>query len=326
MRTARAKEMLVVFGASLLALCASGAMAQAYPAKPVRLVVPFAAGGGTDVIGRMIAQKVSEAWGQQMVVDNRAGGGSVIGTELVARSAPDGYTLLLTAPPFTTNAALLPKLPYDSLKDFAPITLAALAPLIVVVHPSLPVRSVKDLVALAKSRPGQLSYGSSGNGGPQHLAGELFKSMAAVDMLHVPYKGGAPATVDLVGGQVQLGFSSMLTVLSFVKAGRLRALAVTGARRSAIMPELPTVAESGFRGYETTTWYGIFARAGTPPAIITSLNSDIARALNLRDVKERLASEGAEVVASSPAAFAAFVQAEIERVRKLSKFSTIKLD
>lgn len=329
MRTGHGKKLLVSAISvliSVLSLCTSGALAQGYPAKTVRMVVPFAAGGGTDVIGRMIAQKLAETWGQQMVVDNRAGGGSVIGTEVVARSAPDGYTLLLTAPPFTTNAALLTKLPYDSLQDFAPVILAALAPLIVVVHPSLPVRSIKDLVTVAKAHPGQLSYGSSGNGGPQHLAGELFKSMAGVDMVHIPYKGGAPATVDLVGGQVQLGFSSMLTVLSFVKSGRLRPLAVTGPQRSAILPELRTVAESGFPGYETTTWYGILARAGTPPAIIASLNADIARVLNLRDIKDRLANEGAEIGAGSPAAFATFLQTEIARVRKLSKSAVIKLD
>ena len=311
---------------SALLLWTPGAGGQTYPAKTVRMVVPFAAGGGTDLIGRLLAQKLTEAWGQQMVVDNRAEGGSVIGTEVVARSAPDGYTLLLTAFPFTTNAALLPKLPYDSLQDFAPVTLAALAPLIVVVHPSLPVRSTKDLVAVARARPGQLSYGSSGNGGPQHLAGELFKSMAGVDMVHIPYKGGAPATVDLVGGQVQVGFSSMLTVMTFVKSGRLRAIAVTSARRSAILPELPTIAESGYPGYETTTWYGILVRAGTPASVISILNADLARALKLPEIRDRLATEGAEAVSNSPAAFAAFLQAEIERVRKLSKIAVLKLD
>ncbi len=312
--------------AGTFALYTSDALAQPFPAKPVRMIVPFAAGGGTDVIGRLVAQKLVEAWGQQVVVENRAGGGSVIGTEIVARSAPDGYSLLLTAPPFTTNAALLPKLSYDSLRDFAPITLAAFAPLIVVVHPSLPVRSVKDLVAIAKARPGQLSYGSSGNGGPQHLAGELFKSMAGVELTHIPYKGGAPATVDLVGGQVQIGFSSMLTVLTFVKSGRLRPIAVTSLQRSAVMPELPTVAESGFASYETTTWYGILTRAGTPPAVVASLNTDVARALKSPEIRDRLASEGAEVAANSPTAFAAFLQTEIERVRKLAKFTVIKLD
>ena len=316
----------LVLSALAFVLCAAGALAQSFPAKPVRMVVPFAAGGGTDIIGRLVAQKVTEAWGQQMLVENRAGGGSVIGTEAVARSAADGYMLLLAAPPFTTNAALLPKLPYDSLQDFAPVILVATAPLIVVVHPSLPARSIKELVAIAKARPGQLSYGTSGNGGPQHLAGELLKSMAGIDLLHVPYKGGGPAVVDLVGGQVQLAFASTLTALPFVKVGRLRAIAVTGARRSAILPDLPAVAEAGFPGYETTTWYGILARGGTPPAVIATLNADIARALNLPEVKDRLASEGAEVVGGTPAAFAAFIQAEIARVRKLAKTTVIKLD
>ncbi len=315
-----------ILTATILLLWTGSATAQTYPAKTVRLLVPFAAGGGTDVIGRLLAQKLTDAWGQQMVVDNRAGGGSVIGTEVVARSAPDGYTLLLAAPPFTTNAALLPKLPYDSLQDFAPVTLVALAPLIVVIHPSLPVSSIKELVAVAKARPGQLSYGSSGNGGPQHLAGELFKSMAGIDMAHIPYKGGAPATVDLVGGHVQIGFSSMLTVLSFVKSGRLRAIAVTGAQRSAIMRDLPTIAESGYSGYETTTWYGVLGRTGTSPAIISTLNADMARALKSPDIRDKLAQEGAEVIANSPAAFGAFVQTEIDKVRKLSKTTTIKLD
>jgi len=289
-------------------------------------MVAFAAGGGTDLIGRMLAQKLSAAWGQQVVVENRAGGGSVIGTEVVARSAPDGYYLLLATTPFTTNAALLPKLPYDSLQDFAPVSLVVSAPLIVVVHPSLPVRSVKDLVAVARARPGQLSFATSGNGGPQHLAGELFKSMARIDMLHIPYKGGAPAVVDIVGGQVQVGFSSLLSSLSFVKSGRLRPIAVTSVQRSAIMPNLPTIAESGYPGYETTTWWGILVRAGTPPAVISTLNAELARTLNSSDIKERLAAEGAEAVVSSPSAFATFLQEEIERVRKLSKFTEIKLD
>ncbi|MBI3939062.1 MAG: hypothetical protein HY323_18975 [Betaproteobacteria bacterium] len=196
--------------------------AQAYPVKAVRIVVPFSAGGGTDIIARLLAQKLSEAWGQQVVVDNRAGGGAVIGTEIVAKSGPDGYTLLLTANPHTANPVLNARLPYDALRDFAAVTMVASAPLIVVVHPSLPVRSVRELIAFAAARPGQLSYGSSGNGGPQHLAGELFKSMARIDMVHVPYKGSAPATTDLLAGQVQVGFSSMLTVLPHVKTSGMR--------------------------------------------------------------------------------------------------------
>ena len=302
------------------------AFAQPYPGRAVRIVVPFAAGGGVDVVARLMAPRLTEIWGQQVVIDNRGGGGSVIGTEAVARSAPDGHTLLLTAPPFTTNAALLPRLPYDPYSDFTPVTLAAVAPLILVVHPSLPARSVKDLTAIARARPGQLVYGSSGNGGPQHLAAELFKSMAGIDIVHVPYKGAGPATVDLVGGQVQVGFSAILTVGTFVKAGRLRALAVTGAQRSPILPELPTVAETGFPGYETTSWYGLFTRGGTPAPVIAKLNADVSRALQGPDIRERLATEGATVVGGTSAEFADFIRAEIGRVRKLSSVAVIRLD
>ena len=314
----------LVFVAVLLPAM-TAAQAQTFPSKPVRVVVPFAAGGGADIIARVMAQKLTDAWGQQVIVDVRAGGGSVVGTEIVARSAPDGYTLLYAANPFSTNAALLANLPYDSLRDFAPITMVASAPLIVVVHPSLPARSIKELIAIAKTRHGQLSYGTSGNGGPQHLAGELFKSMAGDDMVHVPYKGGAPATTDLVGGQIQIGFNSMVTVLPFVKSGRLRPLAVTSSQRTTSMPELPTIAESALAGYEAMTWWGILARAGTPAATIGALTTEIVRVLKSQEIRDRFEGTG-EVVANSPAAFAAFLQAEIERVRKLSKSTTIKLD
>jgi len=307
-------------------LSLSAAHAQTYPTKQVRMIVPFAAGGGTDVIARLIAQKLGDGWGQPVLVENRGGGGSVIGTEVVARSAPDGYVLLLTAFPFTTNAALMPRLPYDSIRDFAPVTLAAAAPLIVVVHPSQPVHSIKDLVALAKSNPGQPSYASSGNGGPQHLAGELFNSMAGVSMTHVPYKGTGALTSDLVGGHVPMSFSSMLAVMSLVKNGQLRAIAVTGSQRSAIAPDLPTVAEAGLKGYEMITWYGVLTRAGTPPAVLNTLSTAIARAVKLPEIRDKLAAEGAETIGSTPAAFAAFIKAEIERMQALGKTTEIKLE
>ncbi len=309
-----------------LACAAPLTMAQGYPGKAVRMVVPFAAGGGTDVIARLIAQKLADGWGQPVLVENRGGGGSVIGTEMVAKSAPDGHTLLLTAFPFTTNAALMPKLPYDTIRDFAPVTLAAAAPLIVVVHPSLPVRSIKDLIALAKAKPGQLSYASSGNGGPQHLAGELFNSMAAVSTTHVPYKGTGAATSDLVGGHVPMSFSSMLAVMSLVKNGQLRAIAVTGSQRSAIVPDLPTVAEAGLKGYEMTTWYGVLTRAGTPGAVLNTLSTEIARVVKLPEIRDKLAAEGAETIGSTPAAFATFIKAEIERVQALGKTTEIRLE
>jgi tripartite-type tricarboxylate transporter receptor subunit TctC len=249
-----------------------------------------------------------------------------LGTSLAARSAPDGYTLLMAAPPFTTNAALVPKLPYDPMRDFTPVMLMTYAPLVVVVHPSVPARSVQELIALAKSRPGHLSYASSGNGGPSHLAGELFKSMAGVDMVHVPYKGSAPAAADLVAGHVQVGFGDLLSSLPFIKSGQMRAIAVTSAKRVTVFSELPTVAESGVAEFETLTWSGMLAPAGTPPAVIAAINADFARALKTPEVRDKLAAEGTTVVADDPASFATFMKGEIEKVTRLSKVATLKID
>ena len=309
-----------------LTLSPFAAQGQQFPDKAIRLVVPYAAGGGTDIIARLLARKLSDGWGHGVVVDNRAGGGTIIGTELVARSAADGHTLLLTANPYITNAVLNPKLSYDPARDFAPITMVASAPLLLVVNPTLPVRSIGELTAYAKERPGRLSFGSSGNGGPQHLAGELYKSMAGVEMVHIAYKGSAPAGTALLGGEVQVGFVTMTFVTPFVKAGRLRALAVTSLERSTLMPELPTISESGLAGYEAAAWYGVFAPTGTPRAIATTLNAEITRVARLAEIRDRLAKEGAEVVANDSAGFAAFLQAETERVRKLAEFTAIKLD
>lgn len=312
----------------LLVLCAMGpaAFAQDYPTKPVRLIVPFAAGGGTDILARLIAQKLTESWGRNVVVDNRPGGGSVIGSELVARSTPDGYTLLLTANPHTSNPALVAKLPYDTLRDFTAVTMLASAPLLLVVHPSLPARTVGELITHAKARPNQLSYASSGNGGPQHLAGELFKHMAGVQMVHVPYKGTAPATTDLIAGQVQVAFSSLLTVLPHTKAGKLRGLAISSASRSEANPEFPTVAESGVPGFEATTWYGVLAPGATPRATVAKIQSDIARALGTADLKERLSRDGLQPVGSKPEEYAAFIRQEIEKVKSLARTAAIKPD
>ena len=307
--------------------CASVVAAEiVFPSKPVRIIVPFAPGGGTDLIARALAQKLSEAWGQQALIDNRAGGGTVIGSDMVAKSAADRHTLLLTANPHTTNPALHPKLPYDTLRDFAGITQIAASPLILTVHPSLPARSVRELITVAKQRPGQLSYGTSGNGGPQHLAGEMFKVMAGVAMVHVPYRGGAPAIADLLAGQTQLMFGSTFTVIPQNTAGRLRALAVTSAQRSAALPNLPTVAEAALPGYAMTTWYGLFAPAATPRAVITKLHADVARALKMPDVIERLTRDGSEPVASEPAVFDAHVRTEIENARRIVKASGMRLD
>jgi len=317
----------IVWTLAVAGLVASPAvLAQHYPEKPVRVVVPFAAGGGTDIIARMISQKLSEAWGHNVVVDNRPGGGTVIGAELVARSTPDGYTLLLTANPQSSNPALLPKLPYDTVRDFAPVTMVASAPLLLVVHPTLPVRTVQELIAHAKSRPGKLTYASSGNGGPQHLAGELFKHMAGVTMLHVPYRGSAPAVADLLGGQVQLSFASLLTALPHTRTGKLRALGLSSAKRLTSNPDIPTVAETGVPGFELVTWYGVFAPAATPRSVVAKIQGDMARVLAGAEVRDRLARSGVQSVGSRPGEFRAYFLKEIEKVRKLVRAAVIKRD
>ncbi|MCC6531680.1 MAG: tripartite tricarboxylate transporter substrate binding protein [Burkholderiales bacterium] len=313
--------------AAVAAACGARAAEVAdFPSRPVRMVVPFSAGGGTDIIARLIAAKLAEKWQQAVIVDNRPGGGSVIGSDLVARASPDGHTLLLTANPHSSNPALHPKLPYDTVRDFAAVTQVASAPLLLASHPALALGTVKELIALARVKPGSLSYGSSGNGGPQHIAGELFKSMAAVDIVHVPYKGSAPATTALLGGQVQLGFTSLLAVLPHVKAGKLRALATTGASRSPALPEIPTIAESGLPGYATTTWYGVFTTGGTPRGVVEALNRAVVEALRAAEVRERLARDGSVIVADSPQAFHRFIVAEIEQVRRLARQSGMKIE
>ncbi len=314
------------FASLLLGLGMTGVAAQgsaSYPDKPVRIVVPFNPGGAVDITTRLIASKLQ--WPHQVVIDNRGGGGSVIGTDLVARSPADGYTLLMTAPPFTTNAALHAKLPFDSLTAFKPVILTASAPLIVMVHPSLPVNSIKELIDYAKANPKKLSFGSSGNGGPQHLGGELFNSMAGVEILHVPYKGSGPATADLLGGHVQVAFGDLLAALNHIKDGRLRALAVTSARRSSFLPDIPTVAET-LPGYETMTWYGLLAPAATPDAVVARLNAYIGAALRLKEVTENLQSKGNEVIAGTPAEFGVFIRNEIDKVKALSKVANIRIE
>ncbi len=305
-------------------LCAGFQSAQGaevtFPTKLVRIIVPFAPGGGTDLIARSLAQKLSEGWGQQVMIDNRSGGGTVIGSDMVAKSAPDGHTLLLSANPHTTNPALHAKLPYDTLRDFAGITQIVNSPLVLTVHPSLPARGVRELIALAKQRPGQLSYGTSGNGGPQHLAGELFKFMAVIALIHVPYKGGALA------GHLQLVFGSTFLMIPQTNAGRLRALAVTSAARSPVLPQVPTIAEAALPGYAITTWYGLFAAAATPRPLITKLHADVTRALKTPEVIKRLTRDGSDPVGSDPAAFDAYVRAEIEKARRIVKASGMRLD
>jgi tripartite-type tricarboxylate transporter receptor subunit TctC len=301
----------------LCAFCAvlptAAAAAADYPTKPIRLVVAQAPGGNADIVARAVAQKIGEALRQQVVIDNRGGGGGVIGAEVVAHAAPDGYTLLLVSSAFGVNPSLQQRLPYDPIASFAPITLVAFSPDILVVHPAVPVRTVKDLIALARAKPGSLNFGSSGSGGSTHLAGELFKHLARVDMVHVPYKGAAAALIDLIAGNVQLMFASMPSAIGHVRASKLRAIAVTSVKRSIALPDLPTVAESGLADFETTAWQGMFAPAGTPPRIIATLNSEVARAVRSPDLRDRLVTEGSEPVGNSPNEFSAYVKREIKR-------------
>ena len=299
--------------------------AAAYPAKPVRLVVAFAPGGPADILGRLIAQSLSESWGQQVVVENRAGAGGTIGSDVVAKAPADGYHLLMVSSAFAISAALYSKLPFDPVADFAPVTLMVTVPSVLVVHPSLPVTSVKSLLALAKSKPGDLAFPSSGNGTVGHLAGELFKNMSGATLLHVPYKGTGPALVGLVSGETQLMFSNVLPVLPHVKSGRLKALAVTDAKRSPILPQLPTIAESGVPGYEVTGWFGIVAPAKTPQPIVDALHTRIAGLLNSNAMKERLLRDGAVPVANSPREFEAIIKNDIAKWKKVVKSANLEI-
>ena len=302
----------------LLAIEASGvSLAQSYPAKPIRMIIPAAPGGGVDTIGRAVGQKLAESLGQAVVPDNRAGAGTTIGSELTAKAPPDGYTFLMVTNSHAINASVQKNLKYDPLKDFSEVSLLAISPYLLVVHPSVPAKSVHELVVLALKRPGELLFASAGPSSATHLAGELFKAMARVNITHVPYKGGTPAVIDLVGGHVQLMFNNLISVMALAKAGRLRALAVTSARRLPLLPELPTVAESGLPGYEAASWYGVLLPSGTPAQIVARLNRELVKAIKTPDVRERLVSEGAEVIASTPEAFAHYMRNDIERWRNL---------
>ena len=307
---------------------ASEAVGQAaFPTHGARLVVPFPPGGPLDAVGRAIAQKLTEAWGQSVVVDNRPGAGGNIGADLVAKSAPDGYTIVMGAlSTHAVNPSLYPSMPYDAVKDFAPITLVAVTPNVLVVNPSLPVNSVQELVAYAKARPGKLSFGSGSNGSAGHLAGELFKVDAGIDMVHIPFKGGAPATQALLAGDTQLMFDNLANAMPQVKAGKLRALAVTTAERSKLAPDLPTMAEAGLKGFDISTWFGLLAPAGTPPDVIARWNADVTRILAAPDMRERLAAQGAESAPTTPAAFGAFIRAELAKYARIVKASGAKVD
>jgi len=301
-------------------------LAQEYPAKAIRVVVPFPPGGGTDFMGRVVMQKVGENLGTTVVIDNRGGAGSSIGTEIVARSPADGYTVLIISGAHAINPSIYAKLPYDSVRDFATVTMFASGPALLVVHPSVPAKTVKELIALAKARPGQLNYASAGIGTPPHLSGELFKTMAGVNMVHVPYKGNGPAYTDLLGGQVTVMFPNVSTATAHVRAGKLRALAVTTKNRTPIAPELPTISEAGVPGYDVSSWYGLLAPAGTPPAVVLKLQREIARVLRLPDVSERLTSQGLDLLGNTPDEFAAILKSEIVKWAKVVKTSGAKAD
>ena len=305
---------------------AGAAAAQAYPNKPLRMVVPFPPGAGTDMLARTIAAKLADSMGQPVVVENKPGGGATIGTDVVAKSAPDGYTLLLSTTSHAINPSVYAKLPYDTLKDFVTVTQVATVPTVLVVHPSVPANTIKELVAYAKANPGKLNMGSASSGTVFHLAGEYLKSQAGIDMVHVPFKGGGPAMTALLGGQVNVLFETTLTVQPQVKAGKLRALAVGSARRAPSFPEVPTVAESGFPGFSAENWYGVYAPAGTPRDIVMKLNTEIIKALNLPDVKERFASQGAELIGNTPEQHAGFLKTEMDKWEKIAKLSNAKAD
>ena len=304
------------------------AITYGYPEKSIRIVVGFPPGGGADLVARLIAQKLQQAWGQPVLVDNRAGAGGNLGTEIVAKSNPDGYTLVLSSPgPIAVNPSLMPNMPYNPRKDFAPVTLAAFGPNVLVVPPALPATGVKELIALARTSANRLNYGSSGPGSTPHLSAELFKMMAKVDVVHVPFKGASPAVVDLVAGRLDLMFVDMGSVLSQVQAQRLRALAVTSSGRSSVLPDVPTVNETGLPGYEAVVWWGLLAPAGTPTAVIDKLHQAVVDILRMSETRARLiAAQGAEVVANTPKQFADFIQNETIKWATVIKAAGIKLD
>ncbi|MCE2949508.1 MAG: tripartite tricarboxylate transporter substrate binding protein [bacterium] len=312
----------------LAAACASAtgaAFAQAWPAKPVRMIVPIAGGGSTDAIARLVGTKLGEAWGHAVLVENRPGGSTMIGAEVVARSAPDGYTMLMATSAFPANFSLFRKVPYK-LADFAPISNVAESPNVLAVHPSVPAKNVKELIALLRSRPGQINYGSGGVGGSTHLAAELFKLLAKVDVVHIPYKGGGPAVTDLLGGQISMIFGNLPAVLPHVKSGRINVLAIASMKRSPTMPDLPTMDEAGVRGFEASTWAGLLMPAGTPQPIIDRFYADLQKIYAQADMKQRMATGGFEAVGSSPKEFAAYLDAEVARWEKVIRAAGIKAE
>jgi len=316
----------VVYVASAFAAGHSQAQ-QAYPTKPIRMICPFPPGGTTDVVARLVAQKLTEAWGQQVVVDNRPGAGGIIGTEIVAKAAPDGYTVLLgSITTHAVNPALYKKLNFDPVKDFAPVSLVVSSPQLLAVHPSVAAKSVKELIALAKAKPGQLNYASAGTGTSPHLTFELFKSMAGIDVVHVPYKGTGPAITDLIGGQVQMMITGVVALMPHIKSGKLRGLGVTSAKRVAALPDLPTIAESGIPGFDVSSWFGVFLPGGTPKPIVAKMNAEIRKILEVPEVRQRLISQGADPASNTPEEFAAYVKAEMAKWGKVARDTGTRAD
>ena len=311
----------------LAGMGAGAALAQQYPVKPIRMIIGFPPGGGTDIIGRIVAQRMSEGLKQQILVDNRGGASGQIAADLAAKAPPDGYTVMMAhIAAMSILPSLYPKLPYDPVRDFAPISQVGVSPQMVVVHPSLPVKNIKELIALAKARPGQIHYASPGIGTVQHLAGELFNLQAKVSMVHVAYKGAGPSVIDLIAGHVQISFDVIPVVVNHVKAGKLRAIAVTSEKRTTLMPELPTVNEGGLKGFDLSTWWGLVAPAAVNKDVVARLHAETVRTLGLSDVKERIAANGADVVGSSPAEFAAFIRNERDKYARIAREANVKLE
>jgi tripartite-type tricarboxylate transporter receptor subunit TctC len=319
------RKLIVALGAGVFGFVHL-AVAQPYPNKPVRMVVGFPPGGPVDIVARALAPRISELLGQTALIDNRAGAGGIVGADLVAKSAPDGYNLLIVPNTLAIHVSLYSKLPYDTLKDFIPIALLTASPLVLVVHPSVPATNLRQLIALAKARPGDLNYASPGSGTANHLSGEMLKSMAKIDVAHVPYKGGAPAEIDLLGGHVSFMFDTIPLALPNVRSGRLRALAVTWARRSPAAPDIPTLAESGLPGFDTGTWYGMVGPAGLPREIVMQLNTEINKVLQSTEFKQRMASLGVETMPGTPEQFGDFIKTEIVKWAKVVKESGARAD
>ncbi len=313
--------------AAAMACAAIGGWAQPYPAKPIRIIVPFPAGGTADIMARVVGQKMTETWGQQVLIDNRSGAGGNIAAELAARSAPDGYTLFLcTVGTHAVHQTLYEKLPFDPIKDFAAVAYIAGVPNVVVVHPSIPVKSVKELIGFIKARPGQINFGSSGTGSSVHMSGEMLKVMAGLDMTHIPYKGNPQAVTDLMAGQIELMITNMPSVIPYIQSGRLRALAVTTKARSPALPDLPTMEEAGLPGYESSAWFGLVSPAAVPRDIVSKLNAEVVRVVGLEDVKRNLASQGAYPIVMTPGEFGAFMKAETAKWAKIVKASGTRAD